>query len=59
MSTEKKRCENCNKFFGPRLMRNGKPEYPSFFKKKRHCSQLCGVIAAQARRKLIAARAEA
>lgn len=45
-----KRCPNCNKLFGPRKLANGNPEPPSHFKKKVHCSQICGAIAAQARK---------
>jgi MYM-type Zinc finger with FCS sequence motif len=50
MNTEQKRCENCKKLFGRRVLANGKLEYLSNFKIKRFCSQTCSGIALQAKR---------
>jgi hypothetical protein len=50
---EEKRCENCNKLFGPRKLADGRTEYLSQFRKKRHCSKICGAIANAAQRKLV------
>ena len=46
-----KRCENCKRLMTPRRMPNGEYEYPSYFKKKRFCSRICGGIANAAERK--------
>ena len=52
ISREPKRCENCRKVMLPGLMKNGKPEAPSAFKRKRFCSRICGGVAHAAQRKL-------
>lgn len=46
-----KRCPICQKTFGQKVLANGKLEPPSYFKKKVHCSLICGSIAAAASRK--------
>lgn len=55
MTDLKKRCENCNKVFGLRKLRNGKTEFPGAFKARRFCSQTCVGLATEARRKVAAA----
>jgi len=55
MTDLKKRCENCNKVFGPRKLRNGKTEFPSMFKARRYCSQICAAVGTHAQRKVAAA----
>lgn len=55
MTDLKKRCENCNKVFGPRKLRNGKTEYPSMFKARRYCSVQCASTGTEAARKVAAA----
>lgn len=47
-----KRCENCNRLMRPGVLRNGRPEYPSYFAKKKFCSRICGGIANAAVRKM-------
>ena len=46
-----KRCENCRKLMKLRILPNGNQEYPSYLKKKRFCSLICGGIANVAKRK--------
>lgn len=48
----KKRCLNCNKWFGRRVLANGKLEWPNNFKKKRCCSHICAGIYTEAQKKL-------
>jgi hypothetical protein len=48
------RCQNCRKPFVRRVLRNGKLEYPSYLRKKRFCSRICGAIAAAAKRRAAA-----
>jgi hypothetical protein len=50
--TEQKRCENCKKLFGRKVLKNGKLEYTSYFKAKRYCSVICAGIATQAKKKM-------
>src|SRR5581483_1720315 len=45
-----KPCANCTKMFGPPLMPNGKPLYPSLFKKRQYCSPICAAIGNAERR---------
>jgi hypothetical protein len=42
-----KHCPNCN-----RLMQAKRHEAPSHFRKRRHCSKICGAIAANATKKM-------
>ena len=39
-----KRCENCQRLFGPKRRKNGTFEYPSQFAPKRFCSPTCSGI---------------
>ena len=55
---DKKRCENCKKLFGRRVLADGKLEYPSSFKQRRFCSRTCSATERQAKAKMMCAAAE-
>jgi hypothetical protein len=50
MNTEQKRCENCKKLFGRRVLADSRLEYPSSFKLRLYCSRSCSSTARQARK---------
>jgi hypothetical protein len=57
MNTDQKRCENCKKLFGRRVLADGRLEYPSNFKQRIFCSRKCSSTARQARKMLCEASA--
>jgi hypothetical protein len=50
MNTDQKRCENCKKLFGRRVLADGRLEYPSNFKLRLYCSRSCSSTARLSRK---------